>query len=187
MAPLLLTHLESVALRLIRRFLLPKEMHRIGRYLPYYRMNLSETLPDHTCRLYAHWLAQAGCSLKGRGVVEIGSGATNGAGYALVCAGAERIWCVEPYVTFDSERDAALLAQLASLHGRDSSDIAAAVNRCTSVSEVGAERPDLILSHSVLEHVNNKDAIMYKLNQSSNDHLTSADLTELERVCGVSH
>lgn len=34
-----------------------------------------------------------------------------------------------------------------------------------------------------LEHVDDKDAIMYYLNNSNNQSLTSADLDELERVC----
>ena len=44
------------------------------------------------------------------------------------------------------------------------------------------------LGHALgLEHVDDKDAIMYRLNQSSKDHLAPADLEELERVCGVSN
>ncbi|MDP3646011.1 MAG: matrixin family metalloprotease [bacterium] len=40
------------------------------------------------------------------------------------------------------------------------------------------------LGHALgLEHVDVKDAIMYKLNQSTNERLTPADLGELNRVC----
>jgi hypothetical protein len=43
------------------------------------------------------------------------------------------------------------------------------------------------LGHALgLEHVDDTSAIMYKLNQSSNEHLAPADLSELERVCGAS-
>jgi len=41
------------------------------------------------------------------------------------------------------------------------------------------------LGHALgLEHVDDPSAIMYKLNQSKNGALTSADLAELTRVCG---
>ena len=40
------------------------------------------------------------------------------------------------------------------------------------------------LGHALgLNHVDDKNAIMYKLNQSSNDRLTTADYKELTRVC----
>ncbi len=42
------------------------------------------------------------------------------------------------------------------------------------------------LGHALgLEHVDDKDAIMYKLNQSSNDKVTLADYKEFKRVCHV--
>ncbi len=42
------------------------------------------------------------------------------------------------------------------------------------------------LGHALgLDHVEDKDAIMYRLNQSSNDRMRPADLDELERVCGT--
>lgn len=43
------------------------------------------------------------------------------------------------------------------------------------------------LGHALgLEHVDDPDAIMYKLNQSKNERLTVADLVEIKQLCGVS-
>lgn len=153
MAPLLISNVEYVALRLVRRFVFPKGLHRIGRYLPFYRTNLAETEPEQICRLYVDWLARARRSVSGKRVVEVGSGATNAAGYALACAGAVRVWCVEPYVAFDRKTDHALLHQISRMHDRDPEKIAAAVNRTVSLASIGIGNADIILSHSVLEHV----------------------------------
>jgi SAM-dependent methyltransferase len=163
MAPLFITNIEYVALRLVRRFLLPADLHRLGRYLPYYRTNLAEAKPDQICRLYVDWLAQVRRSVRGRRVLEVGSGATNGAGYALACAGAKRVWCVEPHVALERGRDAVLLAQIADRHAQDPSAIAAAVSRCVSLADVGAGQADVILSHSVLEHVGDLAALVSQM------------------------
>jgi len=155
MAPLLISNVEYVALRLVRRFVFPERLQGIGRYLPFYRTNLAETEPDHICRLYVDWLARACRSVSGKRVAEVGSGATNAVGYALVCAGAVRVWCVEPYVAFDRKTDGVLLQQLSRLHNRDPEKIAAAVTRSDSFASIGIGNADIIFSHSVLEHVSN--------------------------------
>ena len=42
------------------------------------------------------------------------------------------------------------------------------------------------LGHALgLEHVSDQNAIMYYLNEGSNEKLTAADLAELKRICGV--
>lgn len=152
---MLLSNVEYVALRLARRFLFPTVPRRLARLLPYYRANVSETQPDETCAMYAQWLGVAGRNLEQCGVVEVGSGATNGAGYALACAGVRRVWCVEPFVEFDRKTDARLLRRLAREHGRNPSDLMSVVRRCVSLDEVGAGVGDVVVSHSVLEHVSN--------------------------------
>ena len=152
MAPLLFTNVEYILLRLVRRFLLPKDLRYLGRYFPYYRPNRSETTPEDTSQLYIRWLSQRGRSVAGRTIVEVGSGATNGAAYALVCAGVARVWCVEPYVRFDSRQDSVLLQRLSHVHHRDPAQVASAVTRCDSIHAL-APGADIIVSHSVLEHV----------------------------------
>lgn len=153
MTRLFLTNFEYVALRLVRRFLLPSQLRRLGRLLPYYKENVSETDPESMLRLYRSWLGRNGYSAKGRRIVELGSGLTNAAGYALASEGAAQVWCVEPYAALDPELDETLLARLALAKGTSGAEIAAKVTRCASLKEVGLGGVDLILSHSVLEHV----------------------------------
>src|SRR5262249_20759888 len=136
MPPFSLSNLEYVSLRLVRRFLFPADLQRIGRYLPFYRTNLTEVRPDHVCQLYRDALAQVDCTVDAKHIVEVGSGSTNAAGYALVCAGATHVWCVEPYVAFDADLDARMLVRLAEQHNRQPDAIRRAVQRCASFADV---------------------------------------------------
>ena len=153
MLSLFISNIEYVTLRLLRRFVFPKDLHRWGRYVPFYQTNVGESQPDQVCRPYIDWLAAERRSVVGRRVIEVGSGATNAVGYALICAGATQVWCVEPFVAFDQSEDAVLLDQLAKSHGLERVKIAAAVTRCESFAPIESGSADLIVSHSVLEHV----------------------------------
>jgi hypothetical protein len=106
---LYVNNVEYVVLRLIRRFLLPADLHRWGRYVPFYRTNLAETEPDRICQRYIETLALAQRDVVGKRIVEVGSGATNSAGYALACAGAAEVFCIEPFVEFNAGEDFILL------------------------------------------------------------------------------
>lgn len=163
MIPVPLTNVEYITLRLIRRFLSPKLVQRLGRYLPYYRVNVSETDPEQTFTLYARWLAAAGRTIEGSQILEVGSGATNASGYALACAGARRVWCIEPYVGLEEDQDAQLLSRLSDKSGQDPSKIASVVIRATSFESISHASVDLIVSHSVLEHVSQLDALFAQM------------------------
>jgi SAM-dependent methyltransferase len=153
MTQLRFSNLEYIALRLVRRFFFPADLQRVGRYLPFYRTNLAEVSPEKVCELYSSSLAQVSRSVEGNRIVEVGSGSTNGAGYALVCSGASRVWCIEPYVALDPMLDASLLAKVARQYRLGADSVGAAVRRCAALANVGAGQADLILSHSVLEHL----------------------------------
>ena len=103
LSQLFLSNIEYIALRLARKFLFPTDLQRVGRYLPFYRTNLAEVRPDQVCDSNCASLAQVSRSVEGKRIVEVGSGSTNGAGYALVSTGASRVWCIEPYVHLDPE------------------------------------------------------------------------------------
>jgi hypothetical protein len=165
----LLGNIEYIVLRMVRRFLFPRALRGIGRYVPYYRVNVSESNPEQTCRLYTDWLATTGWSVAGRNVVEIGSGATNGAAYALICSGAAHVWCIEPHSSFDHRRDQALLERVARLHDREPKEIAGAVSRCNSLRSVGLAKAHIVLSHSVLEHVSDLPRLCSEMNAALSD------------------
>jgi SAM-dependent methyltransferase len=160
---LYVNNVEYVVLRLIRRFLLPADLHRWGRYVPFYRTNLAETEPDRICQRYIETLALAQRDVVGKRIVEVGSGATNSAGYALACAGAAEVFCIEPFVEFNAGEDFILLEQLVRLHGRNPAEVSAAVTRCDSFDRVEPASADLIVSHSVLEHVRDLAPLLTKM------------------------
>jgi SAM-dependent methyltransferase len=163
MARLLFRNVEYIILRLIRRFLFPKALLGLARYVPYYRMNLSETQPENTCALYTRWLELAGQHVDDRQILEVGSGATNAAGYALVCAGAKCVWCLEPFIPFDEAQDAALCSRVGEQFGKAATQVSRAVRRCVSFDSISPGSADLILSHSVLEHVDELQALFARM------------------------
>jgi SAM-dependent methyltransferase len=170
MASLFLSNVEYVTLRLVRRFLFPTDLQRIGRYLPFYRTNVAEVRPEYVCELYRDALAENRLSIDGGRVLEVGSGATNGVGYALACAGASRVWCIEPFVPLDRALDIALLARAADQHGVPADSLSAIVQRCDSFASVGAAQADLILSHSVLEHLADPAAVFSEMKSALSRH-----------------
>ena len=152
-------NIEYVALRLVRRFLFPRDIARWGQYLPYYRTNVSETTPDVIAQKYVQWLQRSRNDWAGRSIVELGSGTTNAVGYALACLGFAEVWCVEPFAIFDAAKDDALLRHLCRVHGLDSAMVSSKVKRCSSIREVEPGHAEIVVSHSVLEHVREVEAL----------------------------
>jgi SAM-dependent methyltransferase len=151
--------LEYIVLRLARRFLFSDRLlRRVGRFVPYYRTNANEVDARPVVETYRRLLAASGTALPAHPVIlEIGSGATNSVGYALAAsdlAGAGgRIFLFEPYVELDEDMDRAQRAALPA-------DVAARVRRIASLREIEPGSVDLVLSHSVLEHVRDPEATL---------------------------
>lgn len=143
--------LEYVTLRLIRRFFFGEAtLHRFGRFLPHYRVNIGLTDPWSIAESYAADLAKIGVSVAGKRILEIGSGASNGPGYALAAMGAARVVCHEPYVRFDVALDAKNLGGLTLRFPKVKFNV---VHRIKDLSIVPDGCVDVVVSNSVLEHV----------------------------------
>lgn len=159
-----LPNLEYVALRLIRRFLFREALLlRFGHWFPYYRVNhnqLDATIADR----YLALLAQMERPTEQATVLEIGAGSTNSTAYALAArTSVGRIFAHEPYVKLLLDLDSRLLAQSASNSARSVAEVRQVVRRLTDTSEIPAQSVDLILSHSVLEHVSDPEALFTEL------------------------
>jgi SAM-dependent methyltransferase len=143
---------EYVALRLARRFVFTEGiLRRFGGLVPYYRTNANEVDARPVIELYERALARSGRRLPANPLIlEIGSGATNSVGYAMArhrLAGSHgRIVLFEPFASLDEVADRRHRVDL-------SPGIAQRVRRVSMLQGVASGSVDLVLSHSVLEHV----------------------------------
>lgn len=162
---MLLSNLEYVALRLIRRFLFPETfLLRFGHWFPYYRVNHNQLDSATIAGRYLALLAQMERTIEQATVLEIGAGSTNSTAYSLAArTSVRRIFAHEPYVNLRPDLDSRFLAQSASSSVRSAAQLRQVVTRLTDTSEIPAQSVDLILSHSVLEHVSEPDALFTEL------------------------
>ena len=149
-----LSNVEYILLRLVRRFLVPDALlRRSGRWFPYYRAHLSQDAPGAIVDRYLAFLTRQRMDIAGATILELGSGATNSCGYELAARSARHVLCVEPYVPFDSDLNQKVLAITAAQRGAGLETLTAATERLVDIRLVGDRSVDVILSHSVLEHV----------------------------------
>lgn len=155
---------EYVALRVARRFLFTDAfLLRFGRFIPHYRTNANQADAGAIVDMYARLCEGRPIAPPDKRVIlEVGSGATNAVGYAL----AERGWAgeggrvilLEPFVALDEAADRALRERLPAGVDRR-------VERTRGLEQVPPGSVDLVLSHSVLEHVRDPAALARELDR----------------------
>ncbi len=155
---------EYVFLRLLRRFLFSDAfLVRFGQFVPYYRTNANQFDAEPVVDLYADAIARSRLPLiENRNILEIGSGATNSVGYALLrrrLAGPRgRIYLFEPHAEFNRRADA-------RLRERFGADELSRVERISTLAALPDRSIDLVLSHSVLEHVIDMHGLLASLDR----------------------
>jgi SAM-dependent methyltransferase len=152
---MLLSNIEYIVLRLLRRFLFTDGfLLKFGNYLPYYRVNLNQVNPASIVCEYKKYLSMANIdSTAMSSILEIGVGATNSTGYEMAkqnFASSGQIVLLEPYAYFNEELDEKI-----SLVNGYSDEVKGKIARVKQISEIPASSVDLVLSNSVLEHVDN--------------------------------
>lgn len=160
---MLWSNLEYIALRLLRRHLFTEKLlARCGRFIPYYRCNYNQVDPRPVVDLYERFLGARGLDLAGKRILEVGAGATNSTGYEMSrrFPGSD-ILLLEPFADFDPAADAKLLAGLS--RGPEIAKIKERVRRLTDFAEIRDQSIEVILSHSVLEHVDHPRAFFQEL------------------------
>lgn len=155
---MLLSNLEYVPLRLIRRFLFTDRfLARMGRFMPYYRTNQGQESPGPIVDAYEALLGQKSLSLKGKAILEIGCGVTSGTGFEMAGRFGAHWTGLEPYAALDADLDARIREEVAARHPEPWSGSAV---RAVSFEGLPDAAFDLILSNSVLEHVFDLDGLI---------------------------
>ena len=164
---MLLSNIEYILLRLIRRFVFPNDfLIKYGAYIPYYRVNLNQFNPSTIVGDYNKYLQVADIDPTNLiSILEIGVGATNSSGYEMAFQGFAKkgeIIMFEPYAAFNQSLDNKIYTDNAYPDAvRDR------FKRLKKLSDIESNSIDLILSNSVLEHVDVDDfsALIYNLNR----------------------
>ena len=148
---------EYVVLRLARRFLFNAQtLDTLGWLVPYWRVNQARQDPGPILDAYQQMAEQAGVSLAGARVAELGCGATDSTGYEwLGRLGGEWIG-VEPFAGRDSALSGALRRQAQARH--PGADLSRA-RRVRDLKDLADSSAEVIVSNSVLEHVADVDAL----------------------------
>jgi SAM-dependent methyltransferase len=154
-------NLEYIFLRLARRFILNERIvHRLGRRLPYFQPSVGETSPLPIVDLYWKYCRQADLDPVGKTILEIGAGATNGTAYEISGRGADCL-AYDPYAPLDRAKDDEVFYKH-TLNRHPNLD-REKVLRIASLNDLPESSIDLVLSHSVLEHVRNLDQLLENL------------------------
>ena len=154
-------NLEYICLRLARRFLLRGWiMNRFGRRLPYCQPSLGETSPLAIVDLYWKYCRLADLDPVGKLILEIGSGSTNSTAYEILGRGGDCV-AYDPYVALDRRKDEEVFAaQIAERHPTLNREKA---SRISDLNDLPESSIDLVLSHSVLEHIKDIDQLLLDL------------------------
>jgi len=152
---MLVSNLEYIPLRLLRRFVVRESLLlRFGALFPYYRTNRNQFAPALLVDDYARLLHLAGVAPDDRVLLEIGVGRTNSTCYELAARFSPKsVTAFEPYVELGKKEDESLLDQVAARHHCSAPALRESVRRVADLSAMPDQSVDLVLSSSVLEHV----------------------------------
>lgn len=154
--------LEYILLRLIRRFVLKGRLiDSVGGFIPYYQPSIGEKSPAEIVDVYWKYCLSAGVNPQGKRILEIGTGRTNGTAYEITARGG---YCTayDPSATLDMKKDEDIFQKIAERHPNL---VKGKVARIADLKDLPASSVDLVLSHSVLEHVMDMDGLLNELNR----------------------
>lgn len=156
---------EYVVLRLLRRYLFTyASLLRFGRYIPYFRVNANQNAPTDIADVYARCIREHCPECLERSnlrILEIGAGVTNSVGLLL----AERLGCMvdvcDPYVSFDTVGTEDAVQRFGISQGTR--------ERTRRIAQPDVSAYDVIVTYSVLEHINDPRQILRQLQTALRD------------------
>lgn len=157
-----LGNLEYVALRFIRKYFLTYAvLLKIGKYLPYYLTNTNQQDPFIVLDQYEKVLKKYQFDFNNINILEIGTGATNSMGYSITSRYQTSYIGYEPFVHLDQKTDSILLDKIAEGDEKKKEHLSKCVKRIKTLSSVDEGTIDLVLSHSVIEHIPASDLVVF--------------------------
>ncbi len=146
---------------MIRKFLFTAQvLNKIGKFIPYYQTNMAQLSPKPIVDNFEKYLNLKNVSIKGKTILEIGTGISNSTGYEIMARGAAKYFAYEPYMKCDSQIDDQLFQQIKKDYPTLRKKC---VSRLINLSDVRRNAIDILLSQSVLEHVNNVEQLITEL------------------------
>ncbi len=161
---------DYLLLRLLRRTLPAPAMHGLLRHRVVVRPGLETREPEAAAARYEAALAEVGRRLEGATVMDFGYGGSIGLGLALLARGARKVVLLDPYAPIDLEADRRWAAQASAgvtLAGGEvvlDPDRLVREHRTIQAYVAGGGEPvDVVLSWSVLEHVDDPEGVIAAL------------------------
>jgi hypothetical protein len=155
-----------VAARMVRRFLPLSVMHFMMRHRILVKPGMESYAPKAAVERYVKAMDASGISLAGKRVMDFGYGGYFGTGVELLRRGAAHVVLCDPYATIDEAGNAALLEEygeyLIKKNGKTLPDpkfMTVLAKNIFEISSGEVKRMDIILSTSVLEHLDDVQGI----------------------------
>lgn len=151
---MLLSNLEYVPLRLLRKFIFTEQLlKKVDQILPYFVTNQNQVDPIPIVDQYEKYLSIEDNIIKEKTILEIGAGTTNSTGYEMAAREWGFIHLIEPYAELDKALDDLLLCRLSDPRDYDKQILKSKVQRVRGLEAIESQSVDIVLSNSVLEHV----------------------------------
>jgi len=148
-------------MRIIRKFFFTGQvLNKIGKYIPYYQTNTAQLSPKPIVDNFEKYLNQKNIKIHGKTILEIGTGISNSTGYEIMARGAAKYFAYEPYVKYDNQIDDKLFEQIKKDYPNLGKNC---VSRLINLNNIQNNSIDILLSQSVLEHVNNVEQLITEL------------------------
>ncbi len=161
---MILSNLEYIPLRLIRKFIFTDNiLSKFGKLVPYYKVNQGELSPLPIINRYWNYCQDVSIDPANKNILEIGTGSTNATGYEITARGGMNFWGYEPFSLLDRKMDHKLLMEVCKRYNHNIEDIQPRVRRISNLTNISDNTIDIAFSYSVLEHVSDLTELFSEL------------------------
>ena len=164
---ILISNIEYITLRILRKFIVKERfINKYKKFIPYYLPSQNELSPSPIVDKYWGYCNLKNVSLLSKNILEIGNGSTNSTGYEIVGRWNAYYYGYEPFAELNIALDRKLYEDIKMKYKTLKKNN---IMRIKNLEDIQSNSIDLILSNSVLEHVNNIDSLFVSLKRILKD------------------